>query len=87
MILEDNAIEITLGEAEEYTAVTEAAINALDVSQLPLFRHAGFSGEVYLGIIANSPHLSECADYLAFLAPRPRPYCLRRPNEAASGSN
>ena len=67
VILEDNAIEITLGEAEEYTAVTEEAINALDVSQLPLFRQAGFSDEVYLGIIANSPRLSECADYLAFL--------------------
>ena len=67
VILEDNAIEITLGEAEEYTAVTEAAINALDVSQLPLFRQAGFSGEVYLGIIANSPSLGECANYLTFL--------------------
>lgn len=67
VILEDNAIEITLGEAEEYTAVKEEAINALDVSQLPLFRQAGFSDEVYLGIIANSPRLSECADYLAFL--------------------
>lgn len=67
VILEDNAIEITLGEAEKYTAITEAAINALDVSRLPLFREAGFSDEVYLGIIANSPRMSECADYLAFL--------------------
>lgn len=67
VILEDNAIEITLGEAEKYTAVTETAINALDVSRLPLFRQAGFSGDVYLGVIANSPRLAECADYLAFL--------------------
>lgn len=67
VILEDNAIEVNLGTAEEYTAVTQSVINALDLSRLPLFTAAGFSGDVYLGIIANSPRLAECADYLAFL--------------------
>ena len=67
VILEDNAIEVNLGTAEEYTAVTQSVINALDLSRLPLFTAAGFSGDVYLGIIANTTRLSECADYLAFL--------------------
>lgn len=67
VVLEDNAIEYNLGEAEEYTAVTESVPNALALSRLPLFQAAGFSGEVYLGVIANSPRLSECAEYLAFL--------------------
>ena len=67
VILEDNSMEVSLGEAAEYTAVTETAINGLDVSELPLFKNAGFSGRVYLGIAANSPRLSQCADYLLFL--------------------
>ena len=67
VILEDNAIEVNLGTAEEYTAVTQSVINALDLSRLPLFRDAGFSGQVYLGIIANTTRPAKCADYLAFL--------------------
>ena len=67
VILEDNAIEVNLGSAEEYTAVTQTVANALDLSGHPLFTAAGFSGDVYLGIIGNTTRLSECADYLAFL--------------------
>lgn len=67
VILEDNSMEVSLGEAEEYTAVTETVLNALEVTGLPLFENAGFSGQVYLGIAANSPRLRECADYLLFL--------------------
>lgn len=67
VILEDNAIDVNLGTAEEYTAVTESVPNALNLSELPLFTAAGFSGDVYLGIIANTPRLSECVEYLTFL--------------------
>jgi hypothetical protein len=67
VILEDNAIEVNLGSTEEYTAVTQTVANALDLSGHPLFTAAGFSGDVYLGIIGNTTRLSECADYLAFL--------------------
>ena len=67
VILEDNSMEVSLGEAEEYTAVTETVLNALEVTGLPLFENAGFSGQVYLGIAANSPRLDACADYLLFL--------------------
>ena len=67
VILEDNSIEYNLGEASEYLVVTESIPNALNLSTLPLFAQAGFSGEVYLGIIANTPRLSECEAYFAFL--------------------
>lgn len=67
VILEDNSLEFDMGEAEEYIAVTETVPNALDLSGLPLFQNAGLSGQLYLGIIHNSPRLDACADYIAFL--------------------
>ena len=67
VVLEDNATEFNLGEAEEYIAVTESSPNALALSKLPLFEQAGFSGEVYLGIIANTPRQSACTNYITFL--------------------
>lgn len=67
VILEDNAMEYDLNQAEEYIAVTESVVNGLNVTDVPLFRQAGFSGEVYAGIIANTPRLETCADWLAHL--------------------
>lgn len=68
VILEDNAIEFNLGEAETYQAVTQEVVNGLDVSAFPCFQNAGFSGEVYLGVIGNSPRLEAVGDYLLYLA-------------------
>lgn len=67
VLLEDNFIEFELKEAEEYIAVTDTVFNALEVGQLPLIQQAGFSGEVYLGIVANTPRLSECTEYVLYL--------------------
>ena len=57
VIQEDNSIEFSLGETDSYTAVTQTVANAWNVSSLPQFQQAGFSGDVYLGIIANTPRL------------------------------
>ena len=67
VILEDNAVEYNLNEAQEYTAVTETVYNALELTQLSVFQEAGFSGSVYIGIIANTPRLAACQDYLDYL--------------------
>ena len=67
VILEDNAVEYNLNEAQEYTAVTETVYNALELTQLSVFQEAGFSGSVYIGIIANTPRLEACQDYLDYL--------------------
>ena len=50
-----------------YIAVTEEAVNALNQSDVPRFCQAGFSGEVYVGIIANTPRLETCVEYLTYL--------------------
>lgn len=71
VILEDNSIEVSLGQAEEYVAVTEEAVNAIDAAQLPLFAQAGFPDAVYLGIIGNTPRLEACTDYIAYLMETP----------------
>ena len=67
VILEDNAVEYNLNEAQEYTAVTETVYNALELTRLSVFQEAGFSGSVYIGIIANTPRLAACQDYLDYL--------------------
>ena len=65
--LSDNSLDYLLGNAEieEYTA--EMVPNALAVSTLPLFRDAGFDGELYLGVIANTPRQEEAAAYLRYI--------------------
>lgn len=68
VVLEDNAIEYALNEASQYLAVTEEAMNGLDVSAFPMFQSAGFSEPVYLGVIANSPRLSAVIQYIEYLA-------------------
>lgn len=67
VILEDNSVEYSLNEAQEYTAITETVYNALEVTQLSAFQEAGFSDSVYIGIIANTPRLAACRSYLGYL--------------------
>lgn len=67
VILEDNSVEYSLNEAQEYTAVTETVYNALELTPLSAFQEAGFSGSVYIGVIANTPRLPACQDYLDYL--------------------
>ena len=68
VILEDNSIEYNLHEAEVYEVVTAEAVNGIDVSTFPLFQNAGFSDNVYLGVIGNSPRLPTVFQYIAYLA-------------------
>lgn len=67
VILESNAIEVALNEADEYHIVTETSTNGMDVGALPIFRAAGFDGSVYIGIIVNSPRTDEAIAYLEYL--------------------
>jgi len=67
VILEDNAIEYNLNEAASYEAVTEDVVNALEVSDLLIFRSAGFPDAVYLGVIANSARTEWVLRYLDYL--------------------
>lgn len=71
VVLSDNSLEVLLGEAEEEQRVTERVFNALDVAALPLFQNAGFDGDLYLGVIGNSPRLETAAAYLRFVSACP----------------
>lgn len=68
VVLEDNSMDFNLGNTDEYQEITEESVNAIEASALPLFRQADFPDTVYLGIIGNTPRLSECVDYLTYLA-------------------
>lgn len=67
VVLSDNYIEWTLNEAESHLVETETLRNGLEVTELPLFRSAGFGEPIYLGVIANSPRLDAAARYLNYL--------------------
>ena len=54
-------------KAENREIVKETAVNGIDASQFPRIEAAGFSGTVYLGVIANTPRLQEVAQYLEYL--------------------
>ena len=67
VVLSDNAIEYDLNEADAYHAVTQSVANGLDITGAPGPARAGFTGTVYLGILANSPRLSESIHYAVYL--------------------
>ncbi len=68
VVLSDNAIEVELGEAAAYEAETEQAVNAVRAAGLPRLVRAGFDGEVFVGVIGNTPRAETVLAYLAFLA-------------------
>lgn len=72
VILEDNDIEHRLDESVPYKAVTEEIANAVRISAFPLFNRAGFSGDVYLGIVGNSARPDAALSYLDYLTSDPR---------------
>lgn len=71
VILEDNAVEYNLREADEYVAVTEEVVNGIDVSAFPPLMEAGFPNAVYLGVIANSPRQPAALQYIRYLTSAP----------------
>ena len=67
VILSDNSLEFMLGEAETEEQITQTVPNAISVASLPLFQSAGFDGELYLGLVANSPRAAAAARFAAYL--------------------
>ncbi len=67
VILSDNSVDYLLGNAEEEKVVTEAVPNSLAVSSLPLFRDAGFDGDLYLAVVSGSPRQEEADAYLRYV--------------------
>lgn len=66
-ILEDNAEEAALDSSVCYTAETKKSPTALDISQTPLLKEAGFTEPVYLGVIRNTPRKETAAEYIRYL--------------------
>ena len=65
VVLEDNHIDALLDDEVAYEAVTESHLTAIDVSDLTAFSSG--SGEVLIGIIANSPRQEEAVAFVRFL--------------------
>lgn len=69
VILEDNTDEIMPDDSQPYQAVTDEFPMGLLVSQKGLFKRAGFDGDVYLGVIKNSPRMDMAVEYIKYLIP------------------
>jgi hypothetical protein len=67
VILEDNDIQHRLDESVPYQAETEEVPNAILISAFPLFARAGFSADVYLGVIGNSARTDAVLQYIDYL--------------------
>ncbi len=67
VILEDNDIEHRLDESVPYQAVTETVANAVLISSFALFEQAGFSDDVYLGVVGNSARIDTVLQYIDYL--------------------
>lgn len=68
VIVDDNQIEVNLGEADTYEATTHEEHNAFRITSLDALGTERLSGEVYLGVIANSPRMDAVEAYLRYLA-------------------
>ena len=71
VILADNDIEHRLDESVPYHAETEEVANAILISAFPLFARAGFSGDVYLGVVGNSERMDAAMRYIDYLTSMP----------------
>ena len=67
VILKDNDIEHLLDESIPYQAVTENVANAILISPFAKFEQAGFSGDVYLGVVGNSARIDTVLQYIDYL--------------------
>lgn len=67
VILEDNADDLPPGRPADYKAVTEEYPMGLLVSQKGIFKKAGFGGDVYLGVVKNSPRTDMAIEYINYL--------------------
>ncbi len=68
VVLSDNTLEVLLGEAEQEQRLTDTVLNAIAVTSLAPFQNAGFDGELYLGVVANSERIEEALQYFGYLA-------------------
>ncbi len=66
-IIKDNATDVFLDKNTKYQAVTEDYLMGLKVNSCPVLKAAGFTDDLYLGIIKNSPRKKAAADYISYL--------------------
>jgi len=69
IILSDNSIDVALGESAERIYESTPSKNGVIVSDLPIFQDAGFSDDVFIGIIANTPRIQFVTKYLEYIIP------------------
>lgn len=66
VVREDNSLEVELGEADTYEAVTDEVANALDVTGA-LGGEDAYTGTIYLGIVGNTPRQDEALAFISYL--------------------
>jgi hypothetical protein len=67
LIIDDNAVEYRLNEAEEYVYTSEQVLNGIRVTSFPFFQKAETDGDVYLGIIENTIHPRRSSAFITYV--------------------
>ena len=67
VVLDDNRVEMELGEADTYEATTEEHTNALVATDIYAAQGIELTDDVYLGIIANTPRMDTSLAFIAYL--------------------
>ena len=67
VIVEDNQSDVERGTADEYWSETEDVVNGLNISGFRLFAGAGFSEDLYLGVIGNTARPEMVRSYIGYL--------------------
>ena len=66
-ILEDNAKEVALDPSASYQASTREYAMGLRLLDFPMLRDAGFTDELFLCILANTPRKEAVIEYVRYL--------------------
>ena len=67
VILEDNVVDTYFDDSVSYSAQAESYPMGLDISEFNCIKEANMNGTIYLGVIANSPHLKDAVSYIRYL--------------------
>lgn len=67
VLISDNSLEVTLNEEIPLEQDIVSCVNGLCLNDSPVLKSAALDGDVYLGVVANSPRIDAAVEYMCYL--------------------
>ncbi len=67
VLMDKDAFDLQLDPSLSYISVTKEYPMGLNFSEVKRIKQAGFNGDIYVGILANSPRMETALSYLKYL--------------------